>query len=171
MWRILEVQEASQRKSLKGLNNTAADSDEGFEALNKMVDPLEEIGAYKEWSSQTRKKLKESKLYHCYITVKRKAPLPDHCRVFALSDAGYQSLCNHEHDHVRQNCEVLKDVIQEIQCSVSEHPSKINDKGKEDNLRCEADIAEIKVKEWKAHIIKKKVSKTFFFLYRRTRSL
>ena len=46
----------------KGLNNTATDSAEGFEALNKMVDPLEEIGAEK-WSLQTRKKLKVSKLY------------------------------------------------------------------------------------------------------------
>lgn len=40
MWRILEVQEVSQRKSLKGLDNTAADSAEGFEALYKIVDQL-----------------------------------------------------------------------------------------------------------------------------------
>ena len=49
---------------------------------------------------------------------------------------------------------MLQGVIQEIQCSISEHSSKINDKGKEDNLQCEADIAEIKVKERKAHIMR-----------------
>ena len=160
MWRILEVQEASQRKSLKGLDNTAADGAEGFEALYEIVDQLEEVGADKEWSSQTRKRLKDSKLYlkttyrdHC----QEESACPDHCRVFALSDADdadYQTLCNHEHDHACRDCDSLKEVIQEIQCSISEYSSKINDKEKEDDLRYEADIAEVKIKEWKAHIMR-----------------
>ena len=158
MWRILEVQEASQRKSLKGLDNTAADGAEGFEALYEIVDQLEEVGADKEWSSQTRKRLKDSKLYlkttyrdHC----QEESACPDHCRVFALSDAkdaDYQTLCNHQHDHACRDCDSLKEVIQEIQRSISEYSSKINDKEKEDDLRYEADIAEVKIKEWKAHI-------------------
>ena len=160
MWRILEVQEASQRKSLKGLDNTAADGAEGFEALYEIVDQLEEVGADKEWSSQTRKRLKDSKLYlkttyrdHC----QEESACPDHCRVFALSDAkdaDYQTLCNHEHDHACRDCDSLKEVIQEIQRSISEYSSKINDKEKEDDLRYEADIAEVKIKEWKAHIMR-----------------
>ena len=111
MWRILEVQEASQRKSLKGLDNTAADSAEGFEALYEIVDQLEEVGADKEWSSKTRKRLKDSNLYlkttyrdHC----QEESACPDHCRVFALSDANdadYQTLCNHEHDHACRDCD------------------------------------------------------------------
>ena len=160
MWRILEVQEASQRKSLKGLDNTAADGAEGFEALYEIVDQLEEVGADKEWSSQTRKRLKDSKLYlkttyrdHC----QEESACPDHCRVFALSDAkdaDYQTLCNHEHDYACRDCDSLKEVIQEIQRSISEYSSKINDKEKEDDLRYEADIAEVKIKEWKAHIMR-----------------
>ena len=160
MWRILEVQEASQRKSLKGLDNTAADGAEGFEALYEIVDQLEEAGADKGWSSQTRKRLKESKLYlkttyrdHC----QEESACLDHCRVFALSDANdadYQTLCNHEHDHACRDCESLKEVIQEIQSSISEYSSKINDKEKEDDLRYEAGIAEVKIKEWKAHIMR-----------------
>ena len=160
MWRILEVQEASQRKSLKGLDNTAADGAEGFEALYEIVDQLEEVGADKEWSSQTGKRLKDSKLYlkttyrdHC----QEESACPDHCRVFALSDAkdaDYQTLCNHEHDHACRDCDSLKEVIQEIQRSISEYSSKINDKEKEDDLRYEADIAEVKIKEWKAHIMR-----------------
>ena len=160
MWRILEVQEASQRKSLKGLDNTAADGAEGFEALYEIVDQLEEVGADKEWSSQTWKRLKDSKLYlkttyrdHC----QEESACPDHCRVFPLSDANdadYQTLCNHEHDHACRDCDSLKEVIQEIQRSISEYSSKINDKEKEDDLRYEADIAEVKIKEWKAHIMR-----------------
>ena len=63
MWRFLEVQEASQRKSLKGLNNTAADGVDGFEALHKILDELEEVGANKEWCAQKEKMLKKAKLY------------------------------------------------------------------------------------------------------------
>ena len=51
-----------------------------------------------------------------------------------------------------RDCESLKEVIQEIQSSISEYSSKINDKEKEDDLRYEAGIAEVKIKEWKAHI-------------------
>ena len=64
LWRILEVQEASQRKSLKGLYNTAADGVDGFEALHKIVDELEEVGANKEWCAQTCTRLKEAKLHY-----------------------------------------------------------------------------------------------------------
>ena len=59
------------------------------------------------------------------------------------SDADYQTLSNREHDHASRDCESLKEVIQEIQSSIS----KINDKEKEDDLRYEADIAEVKIKE------------------------
>ena len=47
MWRILEGQEASQRKSLKGLDNTAADGADGFEALHKILEELEEVAPTK----------------------------------------------------------------------------------------------------------------------------
>ena len=79
MWRVLEVQEASQRKSLKGLDNTAADDVDGFEALHKILDELEELGADKEWFAQTGKILNEAKLYLrrlIEVTAKRKAGFP-----------------------------------------------------------------------------------------------
>ena len=63
LWGILEVQEASQRKSPKGLDNTVADGVDGFEALHKILDQLEEVGANKEWCAQTCTRLKEAKLY------------------------------------------------------------------------------------------------------------
>ena len=88
---------------------------------------------------------------HC----QEESACPDHCRVFALSDANdtdYQALCNHEHDHACRDCDSLKKVVQEIQCSISEYSSKINEE--EDDLQYEADIAEVKIKEWKAHIMR-----------------
>ena len=62
LWRVLEVQEASQRKSLKRLDNTAADGVDGFEALQKILDELEEVWVDKEWCAQTGKMLEEAKL-------------------------------------------------------------------------------------------------------------
>ena len=38
-----------RRKSLKGLDSTAADGVDGFEALHKILDELEEVGANMEW--------------------------------------------------------------------------------------------------------------------------
>lgn len=125
MWRVLDVQEAFQRKSLKGLDNTAADGAEGFQALSKILDELEEVGADKEWCSQVRKRLQEGKLYlkstyrdHCQVESK----CPGHCRAFALSDANdadYRTVCDHNHDLGCLDCEALKDVVQEIQFSIS----------------------------------------------------
>ena len=64
MWRVLEVQVASQRKSLKGLDNTGADGVDGFKALHKILNELEvHVGGNKEWCAQTGKMLKEAKLY------------------------------------------------------------------------------------------------------------
>ena len=64
MWRVLEVQEASQRKSLRGLDdNTAADGADGFKDLLRIVDELERAGALKDGCEQARKRLDEGKLY------------------------------------------------------------------------------------------------------------
>ena len=116
-WRVLEVQEASQRKSLKGLDNTAADGIDGFEALHKILDELEEVGADKEWCAQTGKMLKDAKLYlktsyrgHC----QEKSRCPDHCRAFALSvpnEADYRTDCSHDHSSSCRDCEALKELF------------------------------------------------------------
>ena len=42
--RILHVREASQRRSLRGLDNTAVSGTVGFEAMHKIVKELEEGG-------------------------------------------------------------------------------------------------------------------------------
>ena len=48
MWRVLDVQEASQRKSLLGLDNTTAEGADGFQELLRIVDELERVGAEKD---------------------------------------------------------------------------------------------------------------------------
>ena len=63
LYRILTVREASQRKSLQGLDNTAASGAEGFDTLSRIVDALEQYGTRHEWCEESRDKLKEAKSY------------------------------------------------------------------------------------------------------------
>ena len=63
LYRILKVREASQRKSLQGLDDTAASGAEGFETLANIVDELERCGASHEWCEELRNHLRHSKRY------------------------------------------------------------------------------------------------------------
>ena len=49
LFKILEVREASQRKSLQGLDNTAADGAAGFQTLETLVETLGKGGMEKHW--------------------------------------------------------------------------------------------------------------------------
>ena len=63
LYRILKVREASQRKSLQGLNDTAASGAEGFDTLANIVDELERCGASYEWYEGSRNHLRDCKRY------------------------------------------------------------------------------------------------------------
>ena len=41
LFKILEVRESSQRKSLQGLDNTAAEGAAGFQTVSRIIDDLE----------------------------------------------------------------------------------------------------------------------------------
>ena len=111
MWRVLQVQQASQRKSLRGLDNTAAKGGDAFGTLHKIVDELEGVGANKDWSAQTRNNLRQGKLYlkttyrdHCQGD---SSTCPDHCKQFALSDphdSDYKIKCKHNHNTQFVDC-------------------------------------------------------------------
>ena len=56
---ILEVREASQQRSLCGLENTASEGSAGFERISKIVDDLQQMGqekscyiAFSLWNTQ-----------------------------------------------------------------------------------------------------------------------
>ncbi|PFX24240.1 hypothetical protein AWC38_SpisGene11186 [Stylophora pistillata] len=62
-FRILEVWEASQRKSLSGLDNAAFDGVLAFSTLEKIISQLGQFGADKGWVGGTLKTLRDSRLY------------------------------------------------------------------------------------------------------------
>ena len=63
LFKILEVQEASQRKSLEGLDNIAADGAAGFQTVAKIIDDLEKGGGNKQWCNDAKIRLRDSKQY------------------------------------------------------------------------------------------------------------
>ena len=90
LFKILEVRQASQRKSLQGLDNTAADGSAGFQKIEMIVDDLEKGGMNRQCCAEVKERLKSGKRYlktnyrvHCNP---EEALCPDHCRKFALSD-------------------------------------------------------------------------------------
>ena len=63
MFRILEVCEASQRKSLRGLDNIATDGAMGFDTIERIVNDLEQANVDSAWAEEARERLKNGKLY------------------------------------------------------------------------------------------------------------
>ena len=61
LFKILEVREASQRKSLQGLDNTAADGSAAFQTIERIVDDLEKRGLARQWCTEVKGKLKDAK--------------------------------------------------------------------------------------------------------------
>ena len=124
LYRILKVCEASQRKSLQGLDNIAASGADGFDALQKVVDILEGCGANPKWCDNARKGLKSGKRYlkteyraHCSDVAN---PCPDHCRKHALSDEHpeFHVDCDHDHSLTCESCEDLKSVLSSFSTQV-----------------------------------------------------
>lgn len=83
LYRILEVREASERKSLAGLDNTAADGSTAFQTLQSIVEQLVQVGADKKWSQNIIKRLDQAKQYlktdfktHC---LECESLCADHC--------------------------------------------------------------------------------------------
>ena len=56
--KILEVRRASQRKSLQGFDNTAADCSAGFQKIKMIVDDLETGGTNRQWCPEVKERLK-----------------------------------------------------------------------------------------------------------------
>ena len=104
LFRILEVRQASQQKSLSGLDNIAAEGVASFERLLGILEELNQAGADKRRVTELAKRLNDGKRYlktefkvNCSA---EESECPDHCRRSALSDPVY--LCfNHQSSHTQ----------------------------------------------------------------------
>ena len=63
LFRILEVRQASQRKSMQGLDNTAADGSCAFQVLDDILQQLVQHGVERAWSQSITESLIKAKQY------------------------------------------------------------------------------------------------------------
>ena len=105
------------------MDNIATDGAAGFESLEKIVVELQTLGAAQKWCSEIKSALKESRRYlkteyQVHSRDDQSSACLGHYQAFALSDNADESLkieCDHAYDTVCKGCEVLKNVIQEIE--------------------------------------------------------
>ena len=67
MWRVVEDQEATSRKSLQGLDNTAAKGVDGFKDFLQIIDELERLGAEKDRCKEVRRGFRKQVVFEDYI--------------------------------------------------------------------------------------------------------
>ena len=160
LFKILEVREASQRKSLQGLDNTAADGAAAFQTLETIVETLEKGGMEKQWCLGVSQKLRDAKRYlktdfrvHCQA---KDSTCADHCRNFALSDPvepDFQNPCPHQHIDVCDECQGLKKVLQEIELNIK-GSSWTAYSSEQQDLLYDFEQAQSDIMAWKAHILR-----------------
>ena len=153
LYRILKVREASQRKSLQGLDNTAA---------SRIVDELEQCGTRHEWFEESRDKLKEAKRYlkssycaRCRDVMENLCA--DHCREHALSDTQcveFTSPCTHAHAGLCGNCNLLRNTMSSILSEVREsNDVQFYSTDQQEDLLYDVVQAQNSILQWKAHIL------------------
>lgn len=162
MYKVLKVREASERKSLQGLDNTSADGAEGFHRITQVVEDLQQqFGVSKDWCFDTKNSLTKAKCYlqtefrvHCR---QEESTCADHCRKFALSDPDdddFKQKCLHRHTLKCNNCEELKTVLASIKQKLDELSSLMYNKEHYDDLLYDFEKSFKSIMEWKCHILR-----------------
>ncbi len=153
-YKILRLIRPSIRTSVHGLDYKTNAGLECFEKLADMLRKLkeheviddEQFETYKERLLYGKSYLRGDYKYHAKMT----SPVADHCRTFALSDSEdpkFQVTCNHNHDQVCQNCQIIKNTLEVIQNLVAEAnvlDAREKDLMQNDFQRCLTNIEEMK---------------------------
>ena len=160
LFRILDVREASQRKSLEGIDNIAANGSLGFDRIKRIILELESLGVEKDWVDKILKKLQSARLYlttdyavHC----NEETPCPDHCRKFALSDPtdqSFQELCSHDHSLFCERCEGLKATLYDIENKIRSFSSHMYSEDQQGDFLYDFNKGQTDIFRWKCHIMR-----------------
>ena len=161
LFRILQVREPSQQKSLCGVDNTAADGSAGFERLCKIVNDLQELGQDDNWSKAIKKSLLDGKRYlktqyrnHCNES---ESPCADHCLKFGLSDpknADFNETCAHEHITRCHQCDSISTRINKIERAIKHEGLTFYSEEQQGDIVYDFEQAVKAVNQWKAHIMR-----------------
>ena len=159
LFRILQVCQASQQKSLQGLKYVSTEGSEAFDVLEEAVETLEQNGVDEFWSKEMKANLKNAKRYlknEYQAHIGGEETSPDHCLYFSLSDPSqpsFSSPCSHNHDAVCDRCLNLSNTLGQITKKLSESGTILTETQKR-NLKFEVQHAVESVNAWKAHLLR-----------------
>ena len=159
LFRILEVCQASQQKSLQGLDYVSTEGSEAIDVLEEAVETLEQNGVDGFWSKEMKANLKNGKRYlknEYQAHIGGEENCPDHCLYFSLSDPSqpsFSSPCSHNHDAVCDRCLNLSNTLGQITKKLSESGTVLTETQK-GNIQFEVQHAVESVNAWKAHLLR-----------------
>ena len=114
LFRILEIRQASQRKLMQGLDNTAAEGSCAFQVSGDILHQLVQNGVERTWSQSMTESLNKAKQYlktnYILNCQEPGSQCADYCRPFALSDSTDEDLriqCEHDHSLICESCNNL----------------------------------------------------------------
>ncbi|CAF3157820.1 unnamed protein product, partial [Rotaria sp. Silwood2] len=157
LFSILNQCTASTRRSLQGLDSFSAEGSTAFDFLISIVDGLSTLGLPSNSAAELKRDLQDSRNYlksDYKVHISRNNPVPDHCSVYALSDAAdkcwYQA-CDHNHDQQCDQCELLKITLAKIRKYIEEYQSDVAMRDRllyrvQQQIRC--------IEDWKAHLLR-----------------
>ena len=121
LFRTLVVRQASQRKSMQGLDNMSAKGFAACQETENISKQLLQLGIERTWSQSITKQLTKAKQYlktNYRVNCQEHDSLcVDHCRPFALSDPtdkDFRIKCGYNHSFICENCDNLNTTMNEL---------------------------------------------------------
>ncbi|XP_013412388.1 uncharacterized protein LOC106175104 isoform X1 [Lingula anatina] len=153
---ILQVCEASQRKSVAGLDNIAAEGSTAFETLENIVLQLGEQGFSGAWVKEQHSRLRDSKNYlksDYKLHIKKEDQCADHCISYALS---LPPQCNHDHNMACGSCDGLSSILNDIEVVIMEEKTTFRYPEQKEEMLFDFSKSRDSIFLWKNHIVRSK---------------
>ena len=150
-YRILKVREASERKSLQGVDNTAAEGSTAFKTLTTIIQQSELFGVDKSWCQEVNTKLKKGKQY---LKTDYRVDCQNRTAHCADPSDDFKSACDHEYLLVCEQCDALDSVFAELIEKITKFQSDKYSKEQREYHLHDFKQAKTNVYQWKAHILR-----------------
>ncbi|CAF4151188.1 unnamed protein product [Rotaria magnacalcarata] len=154
LFKILEICKTSYRKSLQGLNYFAADGDEAFDFLSKIV---QDLNLNSNLAKRLRDNLKRGRQYmksDFKTQISKSNSVADHRAMYALSDtknSNCREICDHLHDAYCIEFEMLSSTLNEIEKYIKEQSN--DEEVTERSLTIFYKYKE-SINNWKCHLLR-----------------
>ncbi|XP_064653010.1 uncharacterized protein LOC135503381 [Lineus longissimus] len=158
LFSIIQVCAASQKKSLAGLDNIAAEGSQAFDSLIHVVEQLGECGYSATTVEALKSKIQSARMYlktDYKLHISEASQCPDHCIVYALAES--TSACKHDHDMSCERCKEIVFIFETIELAFRDLPlDNYRYSKQKDEIQFDFEAAKEKILQLKSHILRAK---------------